>query len=175
MSVMELGAIGEFVGAIAVVATLIFLSFQVRHSWKAMEENTQLARAASHEQTFAHFSQQRGWIINSPEVARIWHEGGAGRELDEIDQLRFDQLGQEFIFGLASSFRHAVASENMRLVRELPFVVADRVHNEPGMRRIWDGVREIDARIARRFGAKPDFADAVDGELEALIQEQELQ
>ena len=175
MSIMELGAIGEFVGAIAVVATLIFLSFQVRHSWKASEENTRLARAASHEQTFAHFSKQRGWIINSPEVARIWHEGGAGRELDETDQLRFDQLGQEFVFGLASNFRHAVAAGNMRLVHELPFVVAHSVHNEPGMRAIWEGFREIDARAAHRAGERPDFADAVDGELEALTQQQENQ
>ena len=31
MTVMELGALGEFVGAIAVVVTLIFLAIQVRY------------------------------------------------------------------------------------------------------------------------------------------------
>ena len=33
MGIMELGALGEFVGAFAVVATLIYLTVQVRHSW----------------------------------------------------------------------------------------------------------------------------------------------
>lgn len=40
MSIMELGALGEFVGSIAVVVTLIFLAIQVRHSKKATEANT---------------------------------------------------------------------------------------------------------------------------------------
>lgn len=30
MTIMELGAIGEFIGAIAVVVTLIYLAFQLR-------------------------------------------------------------------------------------------------------------------------------------------------
>ena len=40
MSIMELGALGEFVGSIAVVVTLIFLAIQVRHSKNATEANT---------------------------------------------------------------------------------------------------------------------------------------
>ncbi len=35
-----LGNFGEFVGAIAVVATLVYLAMQVRHSKEAMEANT---------------------------------------------------------------------------------------------------------------------------------------
>ena len=34
MSIMELGALGEFIGAIAVVATLAYLALQVRQSSK---------------------------------------------------------------------------------------------------------------------------------------------
>ena len=40
MSIVELGALGEFVGSIAVVVTLIFLAIQVRHSKDATEANT---------------------------------------------------------------------------------------------------------------------------------------
>ncbi len=49
-----LGNIGEFVGALGVVATLIYLAVQVRHSAvllesnnAAMAENTKLIRAAA--------------------------------------------------------------------------------------------------------------------------------
>ncbi len=38
--IQMLGSPGEFVGAIAVVATLIYLTIQVRHSRVAMEENS---------------------------------------------------------------------------------------------------------------------------------------
>ena len=78
---------------------------------------------------------------------------------------RFDQLGQEFIFGLAASYNGAVAAGQQRLVRELPFVVAQRVHSEPGMRAIWQRFREVDARGASRVGERPIFSEAVDTEL----------
>ncbi len=91
MTVIELsqvlGNFGEFFGAIAVVATLIFLAVQVRHSWKAMDENSRLARAAVFETTFANLSQFRRHVIDSADVARIWREGCAGHELnDDVDR-----------------------------------------------------------------------------------------
>jgi hypothetical protein len=44
-----LGNYGEFVGAIAVVGTLIYLAIQVRQSREATIENTKAIRAASYE------------------------------------------------------------------------------------------------------------------------------
>lgn len=40
MTIMELGALGEFVGAIAVVVTLFYLAVQIRASRKATEVST---------------------------------------------------------------------------------------------------------------------------------------
>ncbi len=40
MTIMELGAIGEFFGAIAVVVTLIYLAIQVRQNTSALKLNT---------------------------------------------------------------------------------------------------------------------------------------
>jgi hypothetical protein len=39
-TIQMLGSLGEFVGAIGVVATLVYLTIQVRHSKEAMEANT---------------------------------------------------------------------------------------------------------------------------------------
>ena len=38
MTVMELGALGEFLGVFALVATLIYLSIQVRHARSESEK-----------------------------------------------------------------------------------------------------------------------------------------
>ncbi len=38
MTILELGALGEFIGSIAVVITLIYLSMQIRQNTKSMEE-----------------------------------------------------------------------------------------------------------------------------------------
>ena len=116
MSTLEisqlLGNYGEFVGSIAIVVTLIFLAVQVRHSWKAMDENSRLVRAAVFETTFAHFSLFRRHIIDSADVARIWREGCAEHELNDDDHARFEYLGEEFIYGLNTSFSQVIAAGN---------------------------------------------------------------
>ncbi len=40
MDIIELGALGEFFSAIAVVVTLVYLALQVRHSREALNANT---------------------------------------------------------------------------------------------------------------------------------------
>jgi hypothetical protein len=49
MSIIELGALGELVGAIAVVATLVYLAIQIRQNTRAMEERERLALAQTYQ------------------------------------------------------------------------------------------------------------------------------
>ena len=46
-TIQDLGAIGEFVGAIGVVPTLIYLAYQIRQNTFQLEQNTLTARAAA--------------------------------------------------------------------------------------------------------------------------------
>ena len=49
MTLMELGALGEFVGAIAVVVTLGYLAIQIRQNTRAMQESRRLALAQTYQ------------------------------------------------------------------------------------------------------------------------------
>jgi hypothetical protein len=49
MTLMELGALGEFVGAIAVVVTLVYLAIQIRQNTQSMEESRRLALAQTYQ------------------------------------------------------------------------------------------------------------------------------
>lgn len=49
MTIQELGALGELLGAIGVIATLIYLSVQVRQNTRAMNESKQLALAQTYQ------------------------------------------------------------------------------------------------------------------------------
>jgi hypothetical protein len=49
MSVQDWGAIGELLGAVAVVLTLIYLAKQIRLNTRAMEENRRLALAQTYQ------------------------------------------------------------------------------------------------------------------------------
>jgi len=49
MSIIELGALGEFLGAIAVVVTLVYLAIQIRQNTHSMEEGRRLALAQAYQ------------------------------------------------------------------------------------------------------------------------------
>ena len=169
-TIQMLGSLGEFVGAFAVVATLIYLTIQVRHSRDAMEENSRLAQGAVLATTFEHLSRFRHHIIDNADVARIWREGCNAGELNEDDRTRFNSLREELVFGLNSVWGQAVAARNEDLVKAMPRVLATRVHANPGIRGYWDEIRkELTA------GGRSGFVEAVDADLATLTPQQEVQ
>ena len=49
MTLIELGAVGEFVGAIGVIATLAYLATQIRQNTRSMEDGKRLALAQTYQ------------------------------------------------------------------------------------------------------------------------------
>ncbi len=69
MDIMELGAIGEMVGGVAVLATLIYLAVQVRQGNKT--ERAQAHRSWTREMNHAFFSP-----LQEPEFANMVRRAG---------------------------------------------------------------------------------------------------
>ena len=86
MDITTLAAWGEFLGGIAVVVSLIYLASQIR-------QNSRLVRASSASTYAQNLASFNTLVVQDPETARIYLEGGADREsLSEIDRRRFDSL-----------------------------------------------------------------------------------
>ena len=49
MTILELGALGELLGSIAVLATLVYLSVQIRQNTHSMDESKKLALAQTYQ------------------------------------------------------------------------------------------------------------------------------
>lgn len=79
--VQFLGAIGEFIGAIAVVVTLIYLAAQVRSS---VESAQAAALEAGRTRRISSFEAQR----DSPYLPEIQAKIFRGEELDQVERLR---------------------------------------------------------------------------------------
>ena len=85
MDIMELGAIGELVGGVAVIASLIFVGLQVR-------QNTISVRGAN-SQSVADASLRFATLLGSdPQVALTLNRGLAGDSLDPGEQAQFTYL-----------------------------------------------------------------------------------
>ena len=90
MSIMELGALGEFVGAIAVVVTLAYLAVQIRQNTRAMEESRRLALAQTYQVRADALQDMLVGAANSEHIGPIIAKlAGAGypEDLSSLDLL----------------------------------------------------------------------------------------
>lgn len=106
MSILELGALGEFLGSIAVLATLVYLSVQIRQNTKSMDESKKLALAQTYQVRSdalqlmlvrAADSEHIGPIINKLTVAGYPEDISALEQLSTVERQRFRlwQIAQE--------------------------------------------------------------------------------
>jgi hypothetical protein len=84
MTIEELGSIGELVGAIATVATLIYLAIQIR-------SNSRITRSAALQATLDGGRDHTiAPILNNPELVGLYRRGMTSLEyLDADEQARF--------------------------------------------------------------------------------------
>lgn len=71
MSIMELGALGEFLGSIGVIITLVYLAIQVRHSKEAMDANTKSIKAQISQARTDNISANMRAVVHSDHLPRI--------------------------------------------------------------------------------------------------------
>jgi len=83
------GAIGEIVGAVAVVATLFYLAYQIRQNSNALERSNQYANAGSIHATNASYAQVFSQLVHDAELASIYHRALHNEPLGAEEQIRF--------------------------------------------------------------------------------------
>jgi len=100
MTILELGALGEFLGSIAVLATLVYLSVQIRQNTRSMDEGKKLALAQTYQMrsdalqmmlVHAADSEYIGPIITKLTGAGYPEDIGALEDLSQEDRGRFRQ------------------------------------------------------------------------------------
>ncbi len=124
-----IGAVGELVGAVAVVVTLAYLAFQIKHNRLTAESNAV-------EKTGAGLNSVNVNIMNNPELAEIWVKGFLDPDsLSEIQNTRFWFLTQSYLNHFSTIKKHydtgALAEEDWQaLARSFA-----HIFNAPGGRQ----------------------------------------
>ena len=99
-----IGAIGEVVGSIAVLITLIYFAIQIRQNNKHVETTLTTMRLVATDATVAGFARYRE-LLADMEIAEIYVRGSKKYDdLDEADQLRFSAVLEEYMFAYWSAF-----------------------------------------------------------------------
>lgn len=137
-----IGALGEIVGAIAVLLTLVYLALQTR-------QNTEAVRHAFVRGVQEDANLWRYKIVENPDVSELFRHGLRDPEsLSANDRYRFRMLLDALVF----HWEHAVLTGV-----ELPVVNLKRVLSQPGGRWYWSRARDV---------LSPEFIEFVERRLE---------
>jgi hypothetical protein len=92
-----LGALGEIVGAVAVIATLFYFARQIRQAANQMEMQSNLQFLTSLDGVDQSFSRFREFLIVNEDVAALWDKARDNfDDLGGTDRTRADQLLFEY-------------------------------------------------------------------------------
>lgn len=160
-----IGAIGEVVGAIAVVTTLIILLIQVRQNTRSMMEANELQKAAAIDKHAESIGTWRNLFINDENVASIWMAIRDGRDVSDVDTLRFDNMWVNFVNIQRSNFVRASAVGEPGLAKQAVLSVAVELTNSENFFQGWQVTRNWHQL------ASPGFVEAVEAEYDAITKQ----
>jgi len=91
-------AISQMIGALGVIATLVYLAFQIRQNTKQLKQNERAAAAASANLSATNYRENRRQIYASSELAEIHIKGIADPDsLNEVERFRFRLILSNFV------------------------------------------------------------------------------
>ena len=154
-----IGAIGEIIGALAVVVTLVILTIQMRQSTNAMKESNRLARSAALDRHAESVGRWRASLVENAEVARIWHKAQNKQALDEFEILRLNNLFINFTNLQRANFERAHTIGETGLARQAARSIAAECPQDGVFCTLWEHIRPWQAL------ASQEFVKAVDAEI----------
>ncbi len=105
MSIQEWGAIGEIVGGIAVVASLVYLAVQIRQNTRQLAMTIKATELAAFERNVESGNRIREMLITNPDVAELFARGSKSyAQLAAADKLRFDMVLRNMFSGMQGAY-----------------------------------------------------------------------
>ena len=162
-----IGAIAELLGAIGVIASLVYLATQIRQSREQMGQNTRALRAGAYQEFHSQFSLTMQPVALDPEMARLVQRGMADLEqLPEEDVFRFGA----WLMGVLVAFENAHYQHRVGLLdddRWEQYDIRLRAMVSPPGSAHWWRTSEITASFSPEFvalveeilGEEPDHGE----------------
>jgi hypothetical protein len=138
LSFQDVGILGELIAAVATVATLVYLSIQVRHNSEALARSNDFAQAGSIHNLTVSFNELNWRLAGDGELAEVYTRALSGARLSPTETTRFvafvntyvatieNLVGQQ---SLALGYSELDSSSALELLAP---VLRDLLHTEAG-------------------------------------------
>ena len=159
MTLEDLANLSEFIGAVAVVVSLVYLAIQIRQNTAQIRESSHVSRLLLQENFVSGQDSFFRTLLESDEAFRIWRLGSTATDeiASEKDRERFGLIlyGQMYRYHVMHQASALEPLENDRALVQI-----DRVAEMPAFRSWWSRHRPsfafdsefvalVDNRIAR--------------------------
>ena len=157
-----IGAIGELIGALAVVITLVFLVLQLRQNTRAVVESNRLERVSALDRHTDSVGRWRGRLMENQDLARIWLAATKDEELEEQDRFRLENLWIDFVNTQRANYRRSDAVGEVGRAQQALLSVAVQCDQSATFKGLW--------QIKRPWAkfASMDFITGVEAEVQKL-------
>ncbi len=139
-----LGAIGEIVGAMGVIATLIYLAIQIRQNTQQQKKYELASQADAVNASAEAVRDARRDIYQDPELCEIWIKGMSHPDkLTENEYTRYRLLIQNALDGIWDIHsRTTVSGVSAEIWESVGMKAVQRVISTQGGRMVWSQFRE---------------------------------
>ena len=135
MTLQDLGNIGEFLGAVDVIVSLVYLAIQIRH-------NTRAVRNSAHQEVIRGMQGFISLVAGDSDTANFYERGlSDSRDLSRAERIRFSLLLTQFFYSFGQMYdlhrEGTLDSESWDAQKE----ILRWVIKQPGVKRWWPNAR----------------------------------
>ena len=143
MDVEALGNLGDFLGGIGVVITLLYLAIQVRQNTRQMRMDAAAARTTALEDTTLGINRWIEGITSDKDLADVWRRGLENPgQLDDADLVRFQYMSVQLLLTWQIAFRRTRHLDDNELW-DYNRLLIKMYMRSPGFQAIWAGTRSL--------------------------------
>jgi len=133
MTIQDLGAIGELLGGVAVIASLLYLVIQVRHGFEGYKSNAS-------QQVTNHFSMLQLEIAKNDNLLNAWISSRNEQPQTEVEQIRSLLILDSFIIAFENMYtQHKAGFLEAESYQTRRMILAAMV-SSPNAKTWWDTV-----------------------------------
>ena len=161
MTITELGSVGELVGSIAVLATLVYLAYQTQQTGRMLAQSKEVQIAAQTQGNLAGWDGVFRPILEKPEVARLYRLVKTGERVPTEDEEGLESL----LFLIALRLENLMiqlrlnpiaADDHEKLFERMLDIWINKLMRSPSSQEWWN---------ENRNGFTPDFTNRMDDHL----------
>ncbi len=136
MDLTQLANLGEFIGGVAVLVTLIYLAIQVRQGAAAQRVTSTIITAEAIRSNILSFSTFRRMVADES-IAEVWAKARNGDELSAPETIRLQAVVEEVGWTAAAAMQSLRVTENDALATMVPASIALELGDSEPIRRAW--------------------------------------